>query len=258
MSLFPPGLEPVRDLSPSVWVQEALKDRRAGRFHVRDLVPPVFEAYARILHPPRRPADELISTGTWSARAAEVGVPLGPKTRWEDLDGPGSDSWSLWSGELMGPEVGALAGILVEHTSAADACSFGFWSGRGHLDATGALYMAGGPLTARLATWRARADERRRNRRNRRELRRLPTFPTHGEGRSYLLFHGPVGRAESFWSAIGRCPTIWWPQDRAWFVHTHIEATSTYLGGSRTLIDQLVGEQVPESFEVQPGSPVAW
>jgi hypothetical protein len=66
MSAFPPGLEPVEDLSPSVWVQEALKDRPAGGFRVRDLVPPVFEAYARILHRPYRPGDERIPTGTWA------------------------------------------------------------------------------------------------------------------------------------------------------------------------------------------------
>jgi hypothetical protein len=111
--------------------------------------------------------------------------------------------WSLWPGELLGPEVGNLASILTEHTSAAEACSFGFWSGWGHLD-------------------------------------------------------GPVAEAESFSSAIGQCPTIWWPGDRAWLVHTHNEATSTYLGGSRALVDRLVGEQVMESFEVQTDTLVAW
>jgi hypothetical protein len=258
MGLFPPGLEPAKDLSSSVWVQEALKDRPEGPFRVHDLVPSRFEAYARILHAPRRPTDLQLPTGTWNARAAEVGVPLGPGTRWEDLEGPGSDTWALWPGEMMGPEVGTLARILAEYTSSANACSFGFWSGWGHLDASGALYMAGDSLTQRLATWRARADERRRNRRNRMELRRLPTFPSHGGSRSYLLFHGPIAKAESFWSAIGQCPTMWWPEDRAWFVHTSIEATSTYLGGSQAVVDQLVGEQVLESFEVQPHTPVVW
>lgn len=258
MIQFPPGLEPAKDLSSSIWVQEALRDRPERPFRVRDLCTSRFEAYARILHRPRRPADVQISTGTWRARASEVGVPLGLETRWEDLEGPGSDTWALWPGEMMGPEVGTLAGFLAEHTSSADSCSFGFWSGWGHLDATGALYMSGGSLIQRLATWRVRADERRRNRRNRRRLRRLPTFPTHGGSRAYLLFQGPVAEAESFWSAIGQCPTIWWPDDRAWLVHTHIEATSTYLGGSRALVDRLVAEQVLESFEVQPDTLVAW
>jgi len=258
MIQFPPGLEIAKDLSSSIWVQETLRDRPERPFRVRDLTTPRFEAYARILHGPRRPSDRQISTGTWSARAAEIGVRLGPETRWDDLDGPGSDTWVLWPGELIGPEVETLAHTLAEHTSSADACSFGFWSGWGHLDATGVLYMAGGPAARRLATWRARAAGRRRNRRNRKQLRRLPTFPTHGGSRSYLLFRGSVAEAGSFWPATGQCPTIWWPDDRAWLVHTHIEATSTYLGGSRALIDQVVGEQVLESFEVQPDAQVAW
>ncbi len=249
---FPAGLEPVEDLSASVWVQEALKDRPAGHFRVRDLIPPVFGAYARILHRPRRPTDLLISTGTWGERAAEVGVRLGPDTRWEDLEGPGSDTWSLWPGELMGPEVGSLAGNLGEHTSGADACCFGLWSGWGELGGTSALYMVGGSLTRRLETWRARAEERRTNRRIQRERRRLPSFSVHGGSRWYLLFQGRIADAELFWPAFGHCPTIWWPEDRAWFVHTEIDGTSTYVGGSRSMIDRLVGEQILESFEVGP------
>lgn len=225
---------------------------------MRDLVPPAFEAYARILHRPRRLRDVEFATGTWNARAAQVGVSLGPSTRWDDLQGPGSDKWSLWRGELSGPEVEDLVSIVKQYTSAAEVCSFGFWTGWGHLDGTGVLYAARGSLTQRLETWRARREERRRNERNRKELRRLPTFSTHGGNRSYLLFQGPVEEAGSFWSSVGQCPTMWWPADRAWFVHTHDEATSTYLGGSRALVDQLVGGQVMESFEVQTDTPIVW
>jgi len=51
----------------------------------------------------------------------------------------------------MGPEVGTLAGVLADHTSAADACSVGLWSGFGEGGAA-MLYMAGGSLPRRLAT----------------------------------------------------------------------------------------------------------
>jgi hypothetical protein len=46
-------------------------------------------------------------------------------------------------------------------------------------------------------------------------------------------------------------PSLWWPEDRSWFVHTEVDGMSTYLGGSRAVVDRLVGEQVLESFEVQ-------
>jgi hypothetical protein len=36
------------------------------------------------------------------------------------------------------------------------------------------------------------------------------------------------------------------------FVHTEIDATSTYVGGSRALVDVLVRDQLLESFEVNP------
>jgi hypothetical protein len=251
MSSFPPGLEPAHDLSPSHWVQEALEDWPSGPFRVRDLVPGVFEAYARVLHPPRRPTDLQISTGTWSARAAELGRPLTPETRWEDLDGAGSDSWSLWPGELMGPELATLAGALKEYTSDPAACWFALWDGWGDWGAA-AYHMAGGPRSRRLATWQAKAAERWRNRRIRRERRRLVTFPLLRGNRRYVLLKGPVKGAEALWSSLGHCPTLWWPDDRGWFVHTEIDGTSTYVGGSRPMIGQLVGEQILESFEVDP------
>jgi hypothetical protein len=152
----------------------------------------------------------------------------------------------------MGPEVGTLAGLLADHTSAADACSFALWSGFGE-GGSATLYMAAGSLTQRLATRWARAEERWRDWRIRQRHRRLPTFSLLGGGRRYLLFHGRATVAESFWSSTGHCPAIWWPEDRAWFVHTEIDGTSTYVGGSRVMIDRLVGDQILESFEMNPG-----
>jgi hypothetical protein len=38
-------------------------------------------------------------------------------------------------------------------------------------------------------------------------------------------------------------------------VHTEIGAMSTYIGGSRMLVDELVGQQILESFEVEEDTP---
>jgi hypothetical protein len=85
---MPPGFEPVEDLRPADWVREALKDWPSGRlFVVRDLVPPVFEAYARILHLTRRPEEHEAPTGTWAERATQLGRNLGPETDWWELTG---------------------------------------------------------------------------------------------------------------------------------------------------------------------------
>jgi hypothetical protein len=90
-------------------------------------------------------------------------------------------------------------------------------------------------------------------------MAQLSTFEIFGRsGRSYLLLGGRVTDASRF--VIGgwfHSPALWWPYDRAWFVHTEIEASSTYLGGLRSMVDRLVGEQVLECFEVREDAPAA-
>jgi hypothetical protein len=260
MPTFPPGLEPIEDLSPSLWVQEALKDWPAGPFLVRDLVPPVFEAYARILHRPNRPTDGRIPTGTWAERASEGGHELGPKTGRDVLKGPKDegrgDDWRAEEGSLIELEAEALGSLLSGHTSTPLDCWFAMWSGWGDLSeaSSGALYRVPEGTIADLRTrWRSRLESWRA----RREASRLKTFPLLGRsGRSYLLFHGAVDDAARF--DLGhrfQSPALWWPQDRSWFVHTEIDGTSTYVGGSRSLIGRLVGEQILESFEVDAEDP---
>jgi hypothetical protein len=256
MSRFPPGLAPVEDLSPSVWVQEALKDWPAAPFRVRDLVPPVFEAYARILHRPNRPTDGRIPTGSWAERASEVGRELGPKTSRDVLEGPNDDGrgddWRAEEGSLIELEAEALGSLLPGHTSTALDCWFAMWSGWGDLSgASGALYRVPERTIAKLSIrWRSWLESWRA----RREAARLKTFPLFGQsGRSYLLFHGAVDDAARFHLSYRfQSPALWWPQDRAWFVHTEIDATSTYVGGRRSMIGRLVGEQILESFKVDP------
>jgi hypothetical protein len=257
MTPFPTGIEPVEDLSPSVWVQEALKDWPAGQFRVRDLIPPVFEAYARILHRPSKPTDGRIPTSSWAERAAELGRELGSKTNWDELKGPNSDEgqrddWGPGEGSLIEQEAKTLASVLSGHTATPLECWFAMWSGWGDLSGgSSALYRrGGGPIAELLIRWRNRLESWQA----RREAARLKTFPLLGQsGRSYLLFNGPVDDAARFHLGYRfQSPALWWPDDRAWFVHTEIDGTSTYVGGSRSMIDRLVEEQILESFEVDP------
>ena len=88
--------------------------------------------------------------------------------------------------------------------------------------------------------------------------RRLPTFALLSGGRSYLLFRGSIDEAIRLHREFEfHPPTLWWPDDRAWFVHTEIDASSTYVGGSAALIGRLVGEQILESFEVEADTAAA-
>lgn len=256
---FPPGLEPVQDLAPAAWVREALRDwPRGRRFIVSDLVPAVFEAYARILHRARRPQDRRYPTGRWDERAEQLGRTLGPETSWYELtgtkfvDGPARDAWVPNEGSTSEEEARGIASRLAGHTTTPLECWFAMWAGWGELSGGSAsLHRVDGPVSA----LKMRLRTRRESRRARRKAAGFRTFPLLGGGRSYLLFNGAVEDAARLDLGYGfRSPALWWPEDRAWFVHTEIDALSTYLGGTRALIDHLLGDQILESFEVEAGS----
>jgi hypothetical protein len=138
---FPPGLEPVEDLTPAAWVEDSLKEWPGRPFHVRDLVPPVFDAYATVLHRTRRPADGRQPSGTWAEQAATLGRDLGPETTWWALLGTapyqGGTDHGPDEGRLSESEVATLASFLEAHTTDPHACLFGLWSGFGFLDGGG-------------------------------------------------------------------------------------------------------------------------
>jgi hypothetical protein len=255
MSVFPEGLEPLTDLTPAAWVREALGEWPSRPFEVRDLVPPVFEAYARILHRPRNEDPGLLGTGTWAHQAAELGRELRPESTWWDLVGatPNErdlDAGAPQEGSLSEPEVATLAPLLATMTSDPAACWFALWSGFGFLGGGWEVLRPAG-LGVIREKWTRRRDLRRQRRR-RKEFDRLTTFELLGQsGRSYLLFGGAVEDAGRFtFSGWFQSPTLWWPEDRAWFIHTEIDGMSTYVGGTRGMVDRLVGEQILESFEV--------
>lgn len=259
MSVFPEGLEPVADMAPAAWVRDSLSEWPPRPFEVRDLVPPVFEAYARILHRPARSRDGGEPTGTWFERASQFALTLSADTRWDAIAAkePQEERWHVSEGGLSRAEVMELSTFLATHTHDPGACWFALWSGFGIYDPASYGYLrAYTMLRQRASYWATEARRWISSRRVRSYLRRTPTFPLLGRSRSYYLFEGAVGDAQRFhfegpeWF---QSPTLWWPDDRTWFVHTEIDDTSTYLGGSHELVGTLVGEQVLESFEVGAG-----
>lgn len=47
-------------------------------------------------------------------------------------------------------------------------------------------------------------------------------------------------------------PTIWWPQDRAWLVHSSFDYDSTVVGGAPSLIEAIVSDPGIEALQVDP------
>jgi hypothetical protein len=75
------------------------------------------------------------------------------------------------------------------------------------------------------------------------------------ENRAYLLYGGPLEAVTSFyWGPTWQSPNLWWPDDRAWCVVTEIDLPETYLGGSKSCIDQILSDG---GFEAIPTTPDA-
>jgi hypothetical protein len=221
------------------WIAEALlpvADHRVG-----SLVPPVFEAYARVFHPAvRYPDDELFGIHsdepdedvTWAEVAAFNGRAAHPAMEWASITGSwdfrgNDDQPGLWNdapaeGHLPVSVARRLAAVLARFTTTPGTCWFALWDGFGF-----------GPADApRLA---------------------LPS-------RAYLLRPGPADLAASNFAdePAEQSANLWWPDDRAWFVATDIDLMTTYVGGSAACIAELVATEGLEAFPVPIDQRVVW
>jgi hypothetical protein len=193
------------------------------------LVPPVFAAYARVLHPAIRYAGDDDLEVSW-AEVAEVNAALThPLMQWPAITGGWEfvhedDQSPLWDdspaeGHLPVSVASRLVAVLRRHTSTPDDCWFGVWTGFGWQSPDADV------LTAACALL----------------------------GREYLLVRGPVelAAANAAPEPAEQSVNIWWPADRAWCVVTDIDLMSTYVGGSRACIDDLLAAS---DLEVVPAA----
>lgn len=217
-------LQPHRNGSQASWIAERLqplRDRTVG-----SVVPSGFERCARLLHP----AYDSLGPVTWSRVARWSGRPLTPTSYFSDL-GTRADGvrWTSlgsppWMGAYSEDIALRLAELLSRCTSTPQSSLFCIWHGLGGIDAHQ------GALVDISPEWRA-------------------------SGRRYLLYQGSVeGVADVL--RIGHSgsfvpPSLWWPEDRTWFVSTEVDAESTYIAGSIALIERLLSS---EDMEVLPAA----
>ena len=214
---LPPGVELVRDTAAARWLEESVS---RSPFHtVGHLVPDVFEAHARVLHPARSGLYE--EPVRWSAVAAKTGRVVHPLMQFERIaglpDDPNAQPW--WGARPRaghGPLI-ELAQALRRFTADPASCWIALWEGFGDLAMVEELDAA-----------------------------TKVTIPQ----RAYYLFRGPLEAVPALavagppWHA----PNLWWPDDRAWCVATDIDLDSTYVGGSSECIDALLGDPALEAF----------
>lgn len=218
-------LRPLSDVAAADWLIGA---------EVRDLGPAGFEAYARVLHP-------------W-------------------IEGVGGETTERMDGYLPDDELAALCDVLATHTTSPERCFFGLWDGYGEIyggDSVAFLTAFSGPVP-----WPARPFRQPR-----------PIDPPPAafaasvldgprlelSSRDFLLFGGPIGQAGE-WGAVDyghgiprhlNSPNLIWPADHAWFVTTDIEGSWTGVGGSRGLIDDLLGDPRLEVVRTRYDDPAA-
>lgn len=210
------------DDSPGAWVAAGLRRDRT----VASLVPPVFQAYARVLHPAVRYAGDDDVDVRWDEVAAYNGTTAHRLMQWPAITGSWEyvgedDQPDLWNdspaeGHLPASVAATLAGLLASWTTTPQDCWFGWCDdahdGRPHL--------------------------------------RLPIC-------DLLLRRGPVTLAAANFAPEPQeqSAAVWWPADRAWFVATAPTLMSTYVGGPAGAVDALLGSLL-EAHPATPDDPV--
>lgn len=224
---------------------------------LRSWIPDGFERYARVLHPAHvwnQAEDHVYDRSVpWSQISAWSGKPLRAASSINDLsvreDGT---SWQRrgtslpLEGQLEWPLLDRMTDVLAEATSTPGLLWLLVWHG----DV--------GPAAPNVPLGR------RGRRRSRRSLDDLGSGAVvdispslTDSGRRYLLFRGSIEiPSDRFAEPVLRTPpSFWWPEDRAWFVSTDIDSTSTYIAGSAELIGQLLDDRRLEVFVADVDDP---
>jgi hypothetical protein len=225
-----PGVEVCDDVGPADWLVAALEPwpprPRQRPITVASFVPAFYPAHGRVFH--HAWMSNSAEPVRWATIAARAGQTFDARTRFNELVGWDRDSrmqdapepWSQPDpGSLCPQECGAVAEVLVKHTTTPDTCWFCVWEG----------YGTGWPVLNRLGEWAPRVALQYRN---------------------CLLFRGPLRAATAFRSEPWfQSPTLWWPDDRAWCVASELDIFSTYLGATPEAVHDLIAHPDIEVLE---------
>jgi hypothetical protein len=257
-----PKPRPVLDPSPADWLTARVEGFALG---VKSLIPDWFESYGRLLHPVHGligadQLDRLISSGElaavesrmrdelplrWAEIAERTGRRIHPRVQFDSLIGAPRDAKRDYEAEIgtLDPGLYAALGDLLEaHTSTPGHCWFCLWDGYGQLE--------GGAAVARLYVEGAEpASQDPEPPEFASEVMSGPRVSI--PGREYFLLEGRLQGWEHFFDQGWASPEIIWPDDRAWCVATEIDLDSTYVGGSKEMVESLLAD---DRFEALPAS----
>ncbi len=249
------------------WILVALRD---FDYTVGSIVPPVFEAYARIFHPASRGRDEDESAVRWTDVAEANSREMHPAAEWGSITGSwdyqnGSTQPGLWdsppsTGELPGEVAQRLVAVLSEHTDDPSHGFFGIWEGWGTPTETfffaddtpeRVQQQAQEAFDAEVAAWSGLIES-------------AASFQV--PHRKMHLLRGPLVAIEDFYECydgpaslcLRNPPSLWWPADRRWCVGTDIDLMTTYVGGSSAAIEALLADDQLEVLPVPDNQSITW
>jgi hypothetical protein len=214
------------DPSPGDWIAAAVHDDGT----VGSLVPPVFEAYARVFHPAARYSGEDDVDVTWTEVAAANATVAHPAMEWGSITGlmeffDQADQSPLWDGapalgHLPAHVAAAMAVVLRRHTGTPEDCWFAVPA----------------------------------------ELIAADAQPLDLGGHEFWLVRGPVELAAANMAdePSEQSSGVWWPADRAWCVVTDIDLVTTYVGASSACIADLLADPGLEAAAVPVTQGVSW
>ena len=225
-------LTPSDEVKAADWIRDRMHPFAQD---VGSVVPSGFDGYARIFHPAWRSGEGTQIEVRWSDVAAWSGRTVHAEMQFHSIaiPRPGRQTEpSPWRGVprlgvVSTQQANALVGLLARHTSTPDHCWFCLWDGYGYLTGAVAVLVANAdPVPS--------APPRPKLKKSR---VRLP-------GRDYLLFTGSVAQGEGWRDG----PNLWWPDDRTWCLASEIDFPYTYVGGSTSLIEEILAHPLLEAL----------
>jgi len=241
-------IEYVDDVTPASWIAERLHPfaQDAGA-----IIPPGYDAYARVFHPATRRVGRFERPVTWRQIAdanlrvyhseMQFGALVGASPLRRQPQPALFDRWPV-NGSLPLDVARALVAVLERYT--AEPCWFAAWEGWGDpvFATIAGSKDASAPPPGTLIE------------RPKRATFKLP-------GRGYYIARGQLTSAlETVYGVAShyQSASIWWPDDRAWCVATEVDFDWTYVGGSTECIAAVLAHPEIEALPARASDGVRW
>ena len=272
---------PAESAQPAEWVVERLQ---GFAVNVLSIIPSGFEAYARVFHPASKVtctadmAQSISEPLRWADVTELTGRTAHRTMQWANIQGSHpalNDYTKLKAGDVYiePPEEGGLPlelsqtlwPIFERHTKTPDACFFAIREGFGGLP----RYVYEAPAfeipDRRFYLFSASLQTIEQSFYTGAEPDTLETvFVAISDEEATLPPAKLQAKLQASLDALNALPpryqsaNLWWPQDRAWCVHTEIDLNTTYVAGSQKLVDALLASEKLEVYQLEPTDKITY